>query len=73
MNALTAILRDVGTDLRILTKRYGGQLGPTYTVAVKDRYFCVGQLTLNQLQRGVSPDELGLFEVDPDDSPSEDY
>lgn len=62
----------VSAEVRVITKRYGGILGPVFTVAVGDRYFAVGEMTLAQLKRGMSPDELDLFEVDPDDE-SEEY
>lgn len=57
----------IGKDVRVLTKRFGGLLGPEYVVGCGTRYFRVGELGLSQLRRGISPDELMLLEVDPDE------
>lgn len=54
-------------DLRVLMRRYGGLLGPVYTVACEGKYYSVGELTLSQLKRGIPPIELDLVEVDPDE------
>ncbi len=40
--------------------------GREIKVAIGSRYFWVGALTLKLLKSGYSPDELGLFEIDPD-------
>lgn len=66
------LVEPVSAEVRVITKRYGGILGPVFTVAVGDRYFTVGEMALAQLKRGLTPDDLGLFEIDPDDEP-EDY
>lgn len=52
--------------VRVITKRYGGLLGPEFTVAVGDRYYRVGEITMNQLRRGIPAEDLDLLEVDPD-------
>lgn len=65
------LVEPVSAEVRVITKRYGGILGPVFTVAVGDRYFAVGELALALLKRGISPDELDLFEIDPDDEPEE--
>ncbi|MBZ9807654.1 hypothetical protein [Mesorhizobium sp. ESP-6-2] len=54
-------------DFRVITKRYGGLLGPEYTVAAGGRYYRCGELTLSQLKRGIRVDELDLLEIDPDE------
>ncbi|MGO4641678.1 hypothetical protein AB4Z43_24875 [Mesorhizobium sp. 2RAF45] len=51
-------------DFRIVTKIFGGLLGPEYTVAAGGRYYRVGQLTLDQLKRGIPAEDLDLLEVD---------
>ncbi|ETA72305.1 MULTISPECIES: hypothetical protein [Mesorhizobium] len=53
-------------DFRIVTKIFGGILGPEYTVAAGGRYYRVGQLTLDQLKRGIPAADLDLLEVDPE-------
>lgn len=53
-------------DLRIITKIFGGLLGTEYTVAAGGRYYRVGEITLNQLKRGIPAESLDLLEVDPD-------
>ncbi|MGY3330085.1 hypothetical protein ACVILI_003102 [Mesorhizobium sp. USDA 4775] len=53
-------------DFRIVTKIFGGLLGPEYTVAAGGRYYRVGQLTLDQLKRGIPAEDLDLLEVDPE-------
>lgn len=58
-------------EVRIVGRNFGSLLGPEFKVAVGDRYFWVGALTLDKLQRGYSPDELDLYEIDPDDEPEE--
>ena len=40
--------------------------GREIKVAIGTRYFWVGGLTLKLLKSGYSPDELELFEIDPD-------
>lgn len=62
-------IREVGCDVRVLTKRYGGLLGPEYLIGYGDRYFRCGELSLSQLKRGVSPDELFMLEVDDPENP----
>ncbi len=57
---------DAFCDFRIVARRYGSLLGPEFTIAIADKYFVVGTLTLDQLRRGISPEELDLFEIDPD-------
>ena len=59
-------------EVRVVTKLYGGLLGPVFTVAVGTRYYSVGEMALSLLQRGYDPDELDLYEIDPDDEPEED-
>lgn len=59
-------------EVRVVTKRYGGIQGPVFTVAFGDRYFAIGEMALSLLQRGYSPDDLDLSEVDPD-APEEEY
>jgi hypothetical protein len=59
-------------EVRIVGRNYGSLLGPEFKVAVGDRYFWIGELTLKLLKSGYSPDELGLFEIDPDDEPEDD-
>jgi hypothetical protein len=51
--------------VRILTKIYGDR--PRYTVAIGDNYYSVGDFTLQQLRMGITPAELGLMAVEPED------
>jgi hypothetical protein len=53
-------------EVRVLTTRVGDLLGPEYLMAVRDRYFKVGELTKTLLLKGYDPDDLDLVEVDPD-------
>ena len=41
-------------------------LGPEFDIAVGDRYFRIGELTLSQLKRGMPLDEIDMLEIDPD-------
>ncbi len=72
VSSLPSIPAHIGKDVRVLTKRFGNLLGPEFLVACGTRYFKVGALGLSQLRRGISPDELMLLEVDPDE-PGEEY
>ncbi|TPM39617.1 hypothetical protein [Mesorhizobium sp. B2-3-4] len=66
---MNAALRKViaeSADFRIVTKIFGGTLGPEYTVAAGGRYYRVGQLALDQLKRGIPAEDLDLLEVDPE-------
>jgi hypothetical protein len=54
-------------DMRVLTTIYGVPFGPKRVVAVGEQYFRVLDLTYRQLQMGVTPDELELEEIDPDE------
>lgn len=68
---MNAVLRKViaeSADFRVVTKIFGGLLGPEYTVAAGGRYYRVGELTLNQLKRGIPAEDLDLLEVDPETS-----
>lgn len=62
MNAFTRTIPEV----RVLTTRVGDLQGPEFIMAVRDRYFRVGDLTKTLLLKGYDPDELDLVEVDPD-------
>lgn len=66
MNAVTAILRDVGTDFRVITKIYGGLLGADFIVSTSGATYRVGALTIGQLESGIPAEELDMLEVDPD-------
>lgn len=59
-------------EVRILTKEYGGPLGPRYVVFVCGDYYRVLEPTLWQLQMGVPVAELELEIADPDADPEED-
>ena len=75
MNASASHLRlvePVSAEVRVIGTYHGSLLGPEYKTMVGDRCFWVGALTLKQLKSGYSPDELGLFDIDPD-APEEDY
>lgn len=55
-------------DVRILTSAYSGSvLGARHLVAVGDQYYSVRDLTLQQLRLGVTPAELDLDPVNPDE------
>lgn len=55
--------------VRVLTKRFGGLLGPEYLIGYGDRFFRCGDLSLSQLKRGVSPDELCMLEIEDPEHP----
>jgi hypothetical protein len=76
MTALHKIVSDHLTetaDVRVLTKKYGGLLGPEYLIGYGDRHFVVGALTLKLLQTGTPFEDLegSLLEVDADGEPVE--
>jgi hypothetical protein len=62
MNAFARTIPEV----RVLTSMFGGLQGPEFIMAVRDRYFRVGEVTKTLLLKGYDPDELDLVEVDPD-------
>ena len=53
-------------DVHILTKRYGGPIGPRYTVLVDHEYYDCGQHILDALLMGMSPAELEIEPSNPD-------
>ena len=55
--------------IRVLTKKFGGLLGPEYLIGYGTRYFRCGELSLSQLKRGISPDELCMLEIEDPDEP----
>ena len=63
--------KKVGSDFHIVCRMFGGVTGPEAIVLVRERYYRVGQFTLDQWRmRGVpDDDDLGLLEVDPDGEP----
>ncbi|PAP94023.1 flagellar biosynthetic protein FliO [Mesorhizobium wenxiniae] len=54
-------------DMRVLTTIYGVPFGPKRVVAVGEQYFRVLDMTYRQLLMGVTPDDLELEEIDPDE------
>lgn len=66
MNAALRKAIAESADFRIVTQIFGGLLGPEYTVAAGGRYYRVGELTLNQLKRGIPAEDLDLLEVYPE-------
>lgn len=81
MNAFSTTARDTAAALlgkprarqtvHILTKRYGGALGPRYTVLVTGEYYDVGQRMLEALEQGATPANLELEPSDPEDAATE--
>ena len=63
---MNAYQQTFAQDVRVIGTYHGSLLGPEFKVAIGDRYFWVGALTLKQLKSGYSPDELDLYEIDPD-------
>lgn len=57
--------------VHILTKRYGGALGPRYTVLVAGEYYDVGQRMLEALEQGATPANLDLEPSEPEDEATE--
>jgi hypothetical protein len=53
-------------DFCIVTRIFGGLLGPDFIVSTGGKTFRVGALTVGQLKLGVPADELDMLEVDPD-------
>jgi hypothetical protein len=51
---------------RVVTKIFGGLLGPEFIVCADDKYFRVGELTVGQLKRGIPAEDLDMLEVDPE-------
>lgn len=51
---------------RIVTRIFGGLLGPEFIVCADGKYYRVGELTVGQLRRGIPASELDLLEIDPD-------
>ena len=58
-------------EVRVVGRNYGSLLGPEFKVAVGDRYFWIGTLTLKLLKSGTPLEDLDLYEIDPDDEPEE--
>lgn len=81
MNAFSTTARDTAAALlgkprarqtvHILTKRYGGVLGPRYTVLVAGEYYDVGQRMLEALEQGATPANLDLEPSEPEDETPE--
>lgn len=67
MNAHLRQAIAASADFRVICKRFGGLLGPEYTVAAGGRYYRVGQITMDQLRRGIRIEDLDLLEIDPDE------
>lgn len=63
------IVGNVGSDFHVVCQMFGGVTGPEAIVLVRERYYRVGQMTLDQWKiRGLpDDDDLGLLEVDPDE------
>lgn len=59
----------IAPAVRVLTKKFGGLLGPEYLIGYGARYFRCGELSLSQLKRGISPDELCMLEIENPDEP----
>lgn len=59
------LVEPVSAEVRVIGKQYSLR-GTDFKTMVGDRCFWVGAPTLKLLKSGYSPDELGLFEVDPD-------
>lgn len=50
----------------IVGKLYGGLLGVEFVVLAGGKYFRCGEITLDQLKRGIDPHDLDLLECDCD-------
>ena len=57
----------MNADFRITGKRYGSLLGPEYEIAIGDRCFRIGELTLGQLKSGMPLEDIDMLEIDPDE------
>ncbi|AZO45918.1 hypothetical protein EJ076_34965 [Mesorhizobium sp. M7D.F.Ca.US.005.01.1.1] len=53
-------------DWRVITKIFGGLLGPDFIVSTGGKSYRVGSLTVGQLKRGIPAEDLDMLEVDPD-------
>lgn len=53
-------------DFCIVTRIFGGLLGPDFIVSTGGKTFRVGELTVGQLERGIPARDLDMLEVDPD-------
>lgn len=51
---------------RVITKIFGGLLGPDFIVSTGGKSYRVGALTVGQLECGVPARDLDMLEVDPD-------
>lgn len=51
-------------DFRIVTKIFGGLLGPDFIVSTGGKSYRVGGLTVGQLERGIPVRDLEMLEVD---------
>jgi hypothetical protein len=71
MNAFSTTARDMAAallgkrrvpqEVRIVTKTYGGAMGPRYVVLCAGEYYTCGQRALELLQNGtLTPEELEL-------------
>lgn len=58
---------------RIVGRHYGKSLlGPEFDIALGDRYFRIGALTLRLLEKGTPASDLDMLEIDLD-AESEEY
>ncbi len=59
-------------DIRIVGVYAGSLQGLEYKVMIGDRCYWVGELTRRLLMSGTPPEDLDLYEVDPDEEDSHD-
>jgi len=69
IDAVRGAEKSIEPAVRVLTKKYSGLLGPEYLIGYGTRYFRCGALSLSQLNRGISPDELFMIEVEDPENP----
>lgn len=56
---------------RIVTRMFGGLQGTEYLICAGEKYYRVGELTIQLLKRGTPLEEIDMLEVDPDGEPVE--
>lgn len=56
-------------DWRIVTKIFGGLLGPEFIISTGGKTYRIGQPSLTQLERGALVEEMDMLEVDESGNP----
>lgn len=64
--AAISMAATLAPEFRVITKIFGGLLGPDFIVSTGGKSYRIGQPSLTQLERGALVEEMDMLEVDPD-------